>query len=101
IGTTSYGHFTTSIAQLGTAPQDFFVVQLATNERPIHSIAAAIYSDINQAAEACAALQEFSRNVRHDNQTFIFAEDSEGISPLAIVRIIDGDTPKKIDEEFF
>jgi hypothetical protein len=89
VATTRYGDFTVAVLQLGTAPNDFYVIQLATGGAP-HSKAVAIYSSFEQASRLVNSLQKFARNLRFEGESFMFADDEEGVSVLAIVALLDG-----------
>lgn len=95
VAATRYGDFTLSILQLGAAPLDVYVVRLATAE-DLHSAPVAVYGTLRRATDACNHLQKFARNVRRENQMFVFNTDDDA-SPLAIVALLDGRPTHCID----
>jgi len=69
---TRYGEFTCGILELA----GFYVVNVATC-RDGHSYTAAVYRDVQEAAEAVAALKDFALNPPKSLEAFAFSGERE------------------------
>ena len=80
---TRYGEFACSILELA----GFYVVSVATC-RDGHSYTAAIYRDVQEAAEAVAALKDFALNPPKNIEAFAFSGSEDPVTALELAEAL-------------